>query len=284
LWRKVSAVVIAAALPIAESGPLAAETVGRTALVVQQVTGTMGSNVRRLIVRDDVNRDELVATATESASEIVFLDGTSVSLGPNAQLVLDEYVYDARPSQAKMVVRFVEGAFRFVTGGFSSNAYTIVTPTATIGVRGTNFRCAARRLNGGSSSDMATLCQVTEGAILFTNLLTGETSRVGAGQTILAAPGSGSSVPGTDGATELTLLAALDELNILPQTSLASLAGLGVVRPLPGTTPVFTSGSGAADTMSGAASSGGGDGGGTPPPTVVLQTVAAAPASPSGGP
>jgi hypothetical protein len=225
-----AAIVGTALLVMCGSAPVSAEVVGRTAVVVQRVTGTLEQNVRQLALRDEVSQNELLATGPESASEILFLDGTTVALGSDAKLLLDEFAYDPRPSRAKMSVRVVEGAFRFITGAFSHNAYTVSTPTMTIGVRGTSFGCWVKP--SGDDDVSMTFCRVTEGAIAVTNKETGQTTLVGPGGTIEArsTAGSGSSTPpgsepGPDQFPRLSL-AALGQLDSLLQG--ARMAGLAV--------------------------------------------------------
>ncbi len=53
--------------------------------------------------------------------------------------MLDNFVYDSNTSKGKVVISLTQGALRFITGKADHDAYEIVTPTATIGVRGTVF-------------------------------------------------------------------------------------------------------------------------------------------------
>lgn len=127
----------AASVPAA----LAAEklTVGNANTVVRTVTGLFDADLRQIAMLDDLYHNELIETGEESATQIVFLDETNLSMGPNSTLVLDQFVYDPDPSQASFVVTATQGVFRFATGNLPKKSYTIHTPTATIGIRGTVF-------------------------------------------------------------------------------------------------------------------------------------------------
>ena len=60
--------------------------------------------------------------------------------------MLDRFVYDpSQPSEA-LGVTLAKGLFRFTTGSLQKSAYTVTTPTAVIGVRGTVYD--GRRDNG----------------------------------------------------------------------------------------------------------------------------------------
>lgn len=111
--------------------------VGNASIVVKTVTGTIEDNIHKIKLQDDLYHNELIETQEESATEITFLDDTTISLGPKSSIVLDEFVYDPDPSASSFVVTVTEGAMRFTSGVLPHEAYKIHTPVATIGIRGT---------------------------------------------------------------------------------------------------------------------------------------------------
>ena len=115
----------------------AATTIGNTSIVVRTVTGTLSEDRRFLQYQDDIYRNEIIETLEESATELTFLDETTLSLGPNTQITLDRFVYDPDPESSAFVLTITEGALRFATGVLPSEAYELHTPVATIGIRGT---------------------------------------------------------------------------------------------------------------------------------------------------
>ena len=73
---------------------------------------------------------------------ITFLDDSQVRLTEHSQLVIDEFIYDPDPSKSKMALQFASGTARFITGKLASinkENISIKTPSATIGIRGTDF-------------------------------------------------------------------------------------------------------------------------------------------------
>jgi hypothetical protein len=58
---------------------------------------------------------------------------------PVTEIRLDSFVYDPNAKSGNVVVNAAEGAFRFITGLQASLNYSIRTPFATRGVRGTEF-------------------------------------------------------------------------------------------------------------------------------------------------
>ena len=73
---------------------------------------------------------------------IEFLDKSNLRLTEHSRVLIDEVIYDPDPSKSKMVMRFAMGTARF-TSGMSGNMnkanIDIQTPTAQIGIRGTDF-------------------------------------------------------------------------------------------------------------------------------------------------
>lgn len=73
---------------------------------------------------------------------VQFLDDSNLRLTEHSRVIIDEVIYDPNPSKSKMTMRFAMGTARF-TSGLSANMnkanINITTPTAVIGIRGTDF-------------------------------------------------------------------------------------------------------------------------------------------------
>lgn len=164
--------------------------VGNASIVVKTVTGTIEDNIQKIKLQDDLYHNELIETREESATEITFLDDTTISLGPESSIVLDQFVYDPDPSNSSFVVTITEGALRFTSGVLPNDAYKIHTPVATIGIRGTiiDLSVAREALSDGSVRTKLNL-SVIEGEADLINCR-GEVSHVPTG---LSSQVSGSS-------------------------------------------------------------------------------------------
>jgi len=119
-------------------------TIGNTRVVVRTVIGAFEGDIRTLALEDDVYHNELIETEEESATKLIFLDETTLMLGPESSVVLDRFVYDPDPSKASLVMTATKGIFRFASGKLPKNAYRLHTPAATIGIRGTVLDFAIR--------------------------------------------------------------------------------------------------------------------------------------------
>lgn len=94
-------------------------------------------NERILRIGIDVQANELITTRTNDRAHLVFLDGTSLTVGPNAQLTIDKFVYDPASSTGELAVNATRGVFRLVGGKISKTKPIIVTtPSSSIGIRG----------------------------------------------------------------------------------------------------------------------------------------------------
>jgi hypothetical protein len=121
----------------AGGGARAQQNIGSTALAHNDVTRELAGAPGPLTAGDPVFRNEVVRTGAESTAKLVFLDATNLGVGPVSSVTLDQFVYVGESNGQKMAVNLAKGVFRFTTGALDKRAYTISTPTAAIGVRGT---------------------------------------------------------------------------------------------------------------------------------------------------
>jgi len=89
----------------------------------------------------DINSYDNVQTSNGRLG-ITFLDDSQVRLTEHSELIIDEFIYDPDPSKSKMALQFASGTARFITGKLATidkENIIINTPSATIGIRGTDF-------------------------------------------------------------------------------------------------------------------------------------------------
>ena len=96
-----------------------------------------GSGTRVIEIGARVVHRERVQTSDQGTVQLVFIDKTSMSIGPNSDLVIDEFVYDPNAGTGRMAATLAKGALRFVGGNTShTGGANIATPTTTLGIRG----------------------------------------------------------------------------------------------------------------------------------------------------
>ena len=75
-------VVLVGVLATASVAAFAVEqaTIGNATIIVKTVTGMLEGEKQRINLRDDIYHNELIETGPESASEVTFLDETTIKL------------------------------------------------------------------------------------------------------------------------------------------------------------------------------------------------------------
>lgn len=111
----------------------AAQVVGKAAAVNQD--STVAGRV--LEIGASVIHKERIVTNARGSTQLLFIDQTTLNLGPNCDIVIDEFVFDPNKGTGKMTVSLTKGLMRFVGGQITHNgSATVNTPPASIGIRG----------------------------------------------------------------------------------------------------------------------------------------------------
>ncbi|MEN0001602.1 MAG: FecR domain-containing protein [Pseudomonadota bacterium] len=121
-------------------GPMAAHAEVGTAVDVDQaatVTGTGGANGLQSGARVSVG--DVIQTNRAGQVQLRFDDNTRIVVGPNSQFSIADIQMSSSNSANRFAVDAVRGSFRFISGKSPKNAFSIRTPNATIGIRGTTF-------------------------------------------------------------------------------------------------------------------------------------------------
>lgn len=85
---------------------------------------------------------DVLKTGADGALGVTFRDNSTVSLGPNSDLAVETFVFEPAQNKYGFVSRMARGTAFFVSGAMaklSPDSVSVVTPTSTIGVRGTRF-------------------------------------------------------------------------------------------------------------------------------------------------
>ncbi|MEZ0244291.1 MAG: FecR domain-containing protein [Sphingomonas sp.] len=131
-----AATAIVAMLPAI---PATAQVVGVTSAVRNDVRLRKPNTpvARPVMLKQRISIGELVQTGAKSQMQLVLLDRSIFTVGANARLTIDRYVYDPARNNRSMDATVGKGAFRFMSGRRTTGTTRINTPTAAIGVRGT---------------------------------------------------------------------------------------------------------------------------------------------------
>ena len=133
----VSAFLLAGALPA-----LAQETVGvlhnSTGLVTVSREGKVfpAPAGTKLVVGD------ILSTGSDGSLGAILRDNSTLSLGPESRLAIDEFFFSPAERKLGLLVRITRGTMAYLSGligKLAPGSARFETPTATIGIRGTRF-------------------------------------------------------------------------------------------------------------------------------------------------
>ncbi len=126
-------------------GQAHAQTAGQVINLSGPLFAIKGDGVKRVMsVGSEVEAGDTLITEAKTYARIRFADASEVTLRPESRLTVEGFTFKQQePARDNAVFKLFKGAMRTVTGlvGKRGNqdAYKLNTPTATIGIRGTQF-------------------------------------------------------------------------------------------------------------------------------------------------
>lgn len=132
---------------------------GKTLFVTGDVFVMTPKKIQQKLTRGaEVNAGDLIKTGPTGFTQILMDDGGRLTLRADSQLKITEFEYNKKSSGHSLMTLF-SGSMRAVTGWIGHNDrnnYKIKTPTATIGIRGSDG-------NIGFSPEIGSAVQTIEG-------------------------------------------------------------------------------------------------------------------------
>jgi hypothetical protein len=110
---------------------------------------------------------QTITSGPEGEVHLVTEDGGIIAIRPNTVFRVDEYKADGNSSD-KIFMSLLKGAVRSITGWvgkYNNSAYRITTPTATIGIRGTDHETTV--IDNGNGDEPGTYDNVNEGSTVL---------------------------------------------------------------------------------------------------------------------
>ncbi|MDG2236535.1 MAG: FecR domain-containing protein [Arenicellales bacterium] len=140
--KRIGVWVNALLLSIVVGSPVYSATVetevGVTAVSVTNAVGKPPiSPARDLETGLEVFFNEKITTNASGRAQLLFRDGTSLTVGSSSEMTIDEYVFDPDTDTGELVINISKGIFRLVGGKISKNTPVVFnTKTATVTLRG----------------------------------------------------------------------------------------------------------------------------------------------------
>ena len=138
MWVGAMVFAVLAAAPAIADGPRIAQikTASGEASIVRGEARIAAKPGDALYVSD------IIETGPSGTIGITFVDNTVFSAGPGSRLTVQEFRFDSSNFRGEMLANLRTGTLTVVSGDItrsSPGAMKIITPTSTLGVRGTTF-------------------------------------------------------------------------------------------------------------------------------------------------
>ena len=107
-------------------------------LILTHSQASSGAPQSQLNIGKSIFFNERINTTTSGLVQVLLVDGSTFTVGPGSDLVIDKFVYDQKKGTGQIAASFSKGVMRFVGGKISKNdnAVSIKTPAGAIAVRG----------------------------------------------------------------------------------------------------------------------------------------------------
>lgn len=138
--------------------------VAKVEFAVGDATVSNADHVVRPITKGmQIEESDLINTQTGRV-QLRFTDGAYMALAPRTQFKVDSYTFNGKnDGEEKGFFSLIKGSFRTISGLIGKgkrSAYQVTTPTATIGIRGTEYT---------ATEEEGLTVSVTKGAVAVTN-------------------------------------------------------------------------------------------------------------------
>lgn len=118
------------------------DSAGTVKSVKGEVSIVRGGSSTKAMPRMKLMAGDRIVTGADSSAGITLQDSTLLSLGPKSSSQLNEFHYDPVKRDGNLLISLLRGSMRFVTGQLGKlnpKSIAIKTPSATLGIRGTDF-------------------------------------------------------------------------------------------------------------------------------------------------
>jgi hypothetical protein len=120
----------------------ATERIGLVKTYQPTATAIRAGVETKLDVGAEIFEGDVIVTDSDGAIGIIFSDGAVLTLGPSGKLIVEEFLFKPAEKNVSFLSRVMKGSVSFISGAIgriSPGSVKFVTPTATLGLRGTKI-------------------------------------------------------------------------------------------------------------------------------------------------
>lgn len=109
-----------------------------SAVIPDAVMGDKPGELKTVTVGAKVDQDVVIETGARGRTQVLFVDGSSMNIGPKSRIIIDEFVFDASQLSGNLGARIEKGSMRFIGGVLSKREKQVKfnAGDATVGIRG----------------------------------------------------------------------------------------------------------------------------------------------------
>ena len=136
----------ALALAVFVAASASAADIGQIKVSHGEVTVVRKGELRPGTIGTRLESSDVVRTGAAGSVGITMADNSLLSAGPNSILSLDRFDFDPTSNQGRFDAQLQKGSLAVISGRIAKQApeaMTVRTPSAILGVRGTEFAVAA---------------------------------------------------------------------------------------------------------------------------------------------
>ncbi|MFI5340691.1 MAG: FecR domain-containing protein [Candidatus Methylomirabilales bacterium] len=140
--RYLSSIIAAALVACATFAAASDGSAGRVKTVNGSASIVRGQSSLPAVVNERVFQGDTLRTGPDGSLGVILKDDTSLSLGPNSVVVVDQFLFAPAEGKLSLVTRMLKGTAVYISGiiaKLSPQSVRFETPNATIGIRGTRF-------------------------------------------------------------------------------------------------------------------------------------------------
>lgn len=133
--------LVAVCICIFATGVAAEEFVGLVKSVEGKAVVTRSGETKDVVAGMDIKMGDVLKTGGDGSVGLIFSDDTIISMGPRTELAIEDYLFEPVEGKLAFIARILRGTVSYLSGQIaklSPESVKLLTPAATIGVRGTH--------------------------------------------------------------------------------------------------------------------------------------------------
>jgi hypothetical protein len=123
------------------TGAAAEEFVGLVKSVEGRAAIVRSGDTKDVVAGMEIKMGDVIKTGRDGSVGLIFSDDTIISMGPRTELAVEDYLFEPVEGKLAFIARIIKGTVAYLSGQISKlspESVKLVTPAATIGVRGTH--------------------------------------------------------------------------------------------------------------------------------------------------